>query len=286
MPSAAGRRLLVLGKAVAPSLATLLTVIVLIAALCATFTTTLAHLASPNPGGSTTNTPPREAGPAGGTGPSPTALANIPANYLTLYQAAAATCPGLAWTVLAGIGKIESDHGRSTLPGVHTGANSGGAQGVMQFLPSTWASVLARHPIPPGGSNPPSPYNPHDAIYTAAAYLCDRASPSSIRQPSASTPKGLQVTSLLSLVSPLSSVCATSDYSWTGRCGPSVNWTNTRRRPKAEPPPIHQAGCQDLVDRPTGRGPYCPTIRDPTAAGVSRHGGELSTTSGRPGGTL
>jgi hypothetical protein len=46
--------------------------------------------------------------------PSQTALADIPGDYLTLYQQAAAVCPGLDWTVLAAIGKIESDHGRST----------------------------------------------------------------------------------------------------------------------------------------------------------------------------
>ena len=55
-----------------------------------------------------------------GSTPSQAAAADIPANYLALYQAAAATCPGLDWTVLAGIGSAESDHGRSTLPGVHS----------------------------------------------------------------------------------------------------------------------------------------------------------------------
>lgn len=43
----------------------------------------------------------------------------------------------------------------------------------MQFLQPTFDSVIAEHPPPPGGSTPPSRYNPHDAIYTAAAYLCE-----------------------------------------------------------------------------------------------------------------
>lgn len=43
----------------------------------------------------------------------------------------------------------------------------------MQFLKPTFDSVTSRHTIPPGGATPPSRYNPHDAIYTAAAYLCD-----------------------------------------------------------------------------------------------------------------
>jgi cell wall-associated NlpC family hydrolase len=80
--------------------------------------------------------------------------------------------PGLA--VLAAIGKIESDHGRSALPGVAPGTvNAAGAGGQMQILGSTWQEILARHQIPPGGANPPSRWNAHDAIYAAAFYLCD-----------------------------------------------------------------------------------------------------------------
>lgn len=103
--------------------------------------------------------------------PSPTALADIPPAYLAAYQAAATTCPGLPWTVLAGIGKVESDHGRSTLPGVRSGANSAGAQGPMQFLPATFARYGS--PAPPGGTDPPTPFDPIDAIHAAARLLCD-----------------------------------------------------------------------------------------------------------------
>jgi cell wall-associated NlpC family hydrolase len=101
------------------------------------------------------------------------AVADIPPDYLVLYRQAAQTCPGLDWSILAAIGKIETDHGRSTLPGVHSGENSAKAGGPMQFLQPTFDGVVARHPIPPGGAHPPSRYNPHDAIYAAAAYLCD-----------------------------------------------------------------------------------------------------------------
>ena len=58
--------------------------------------------------------------------PSVTATDDTPAAMLTLYQEAATTCPGLPWTVLAAIGTVESDNGQSTLPGVHSGANSAG----------------------------------------------------------------------------------------------------------------------------------------------------------------
>ncbi|WP_282795231.1 C40 family peptidase [Streptomyces sp. CC224B] len=105
--------------------------------------------------------------------PSGTALSDIPTGYLALYHRAATTCPGLDWSVLAAIGKIETDHGRSPLPGVHRGANEAGARGPMQFLAPTFRQVIARHPPPPGGARPPSPYDPHDAIHSAAAYLCD-----------------------------------------------------------------------------------------------------------------
>ncbi len=45
-----------------------------------------------------------------------------------------------------------------------------GAQGPMQFLPATFAAYS--RPVPPGGANPPSPYDPVDAVHAAARYLC------------------------------------------------------------------------------------------------------------------
>ncbi|WP_232376330.1 lytic transglycosylase domain-containing protein [Amycolatopsis aidingensis] len=110
---------------------------------------------------------------SGSTQPSQEALADIPADYLALYQAAAPVCPGLDWSILAAIGKIETDHGRLRAPGVHSGENFAGAGGPMQFLQPTFDAVVRKHPIPPGGADPPSRYNPHDAIHAAAAYLCD-----------------------------------------------------------------------------------------------------------------
>ncbi|MGH3466787.1 MAG: hypothetical protein ACRDQF_03520 [Thermocrispum sp.] len=106
--------------------------------------------------------------------PSRTALSDIPSDYLALYQQAATGCPGLDWTILAAIGEIESDHGRSPLPGVAPGTeNSAGARGQMQFLQPTFDGVITRHTIPPGGAEPPSPWNKHDAIWAASFYLCD-----------------------------------------------------------------------------------------------------------------
>ncbi|WP_280370741.1 bifunctional lytic transglycosylase/C40 family peptidase [Nocardia wallacei] len=120
--------------------------------------------------------------PGGGSTPSPDAVTDIPTEQLVLYQHAAPDCPGLDWSVLAAIGKIETDHGRSTLPGVHSGENSAGAAGPMQFLAPTFDSVTSRHPLPAGGASPPSRYNPSDAIHTAAHYLCDSGAPGDLRR--------------------------------------------------------------------------------------------------------
>ena len=106
----------------------------------------------------------------GDSAPSGTAAAHIPAAMLALYQAAAATCPGLPWTVLAAIGTVESGNGTSELPGVHSGANSAGAEGPMQLEPAIFAAYDG--PVPPGGADPPSPYDPTDAVYAAAHDLC------------------------------------------------------------------------------------------------------------------
>ena len=98
------------------------------------------------------------------------AAAAIPPDYLSLYQQAAATCPGLPWQLLAAIGTVESGNGTSTMPGVRSGANSAGAEGPMQFEPATFAQYAL--PVPPGGAEPPSPYDPTDAVYAAAHDLC------------------------------------------------------------------------------------------------------------------
>lgn len=102
---------------------------------------------------------------------------DIPPSFCALYVAAARVCPGLDWSVLAAIGKIETDHARLKAPGVSIGENFAGAGGPMQFLEPTFAGVLARHTIPPGGATPPSRYNPHDAVHAAAFYLCDSGAP-------------------------------------------------------------------------------------------------------------
>jgi hypothetical protein len=102
------------------------------------------------------------------------ARADIPAGYLKLYQRAASRCPGLSWTVLAALGKVESDHGRARLPGVRSGWNRAGAAGPMQFgigrgrAGNAWARYRGDH----DHDSYASVYDPGDAIPAAADYLC------------------------------------------------------------------------------------------------------------------
>jgi cell wall-associated NlpC family hydrolase len=100
--------------------------------------------------------------------PSATALRDIPATYLATYRTAGIRY-GIPWTILAAIGKVESDHGRSNDPGIHTGANSTGAMGAMQFLAATWRTYATSGTTTP--AHKPNVYDPTDAIPSAANYL-------------------------------------------------------------------------------------------------------------------
>jgi membrane-bound lytic murein transglycosylase B len=117
--------------------------------------------------------PPAQAGPApkptaGQPRPSPAAAADIPAGYLRLYRQAGARYR-VPWSVLAAIGKVESDHGRTRLPGVRSGSNWAGACGPMQIgcVPGSKAgNAWARY----GHGRP---HDPAQAIPAAARYLVD-----------------------------------------------------------------------------------------------------------------
>jgi membrane-bound lytic murein transglycosylase B len=100
--------------------------------------------------------------------PSRAAVADIPAGYLRLYRAAGARYR-VPWSVLAAIGKVESDHGRVRLPGVRSGSNWAGACGPMQLgcVPGSKAgNSWARY----GHGRP---HDPAQAIPAAARYLVD-----------------------------------------------------------------------------------------------------------------
>jgi len=103
--------------------------------------------------------------------PMPAAVNDIPPAYLALYQEAAVAY-GLPWQLLAGIGRVESDHGRN--PNAYH-PNEAGAQGPMQFIPSSWARYGSA-----GGSLHPDINNPRDAIFAAGAYLRVAGAPANI----------------------------------------------------------------------------------------------------------
>lgn len=100
-------------------------------------------------------------GPVGG-GREPGPVADIPPGMLALYRAAALTCPGLPWQVLAGIGRVETDHGRDVA------VSSAGAEGPMQFMPGTWKE----YGTDVHGTGRPDVNDPADAVFSAARMLC------------------------------------------------------------------------------------------------------------------
>jgi peptidoglycan DL-endopeptidase CwlO len=109
----------------------------------------------------------------------------IPANYLFWYKKVGQQY-GVPWTLLAGIGTVESDNGQTTLPGVHSGSNAFGAAGPMQIgIGGAAGNVWGGAPVHPGsqavngvatdedGGPNADVYNPADAIAGAARYLLE-----------------------------------------------------------------------------------------------------------------
>ena len=79
---------------------------------------------------------------------------------------------GIDWKVLAAINKVETNLGRNT----HR--SSAGAVGWMQFLPSTWR----RWGVDASGDGVADPWNPQDAVYSAARYLAAAGGSRDIRR--------------------------------------------------------------------------------------------------------
>jgi hypothetical protein len=94
----------------------------------------------------------------------------VPPFLLPIYQAAG-TAYGIPWQVLAAINEVETDYGRDL------SVSSAGAEGWMQFLPAEWAE----YGVDANGDGYKDPYNPADAIFTAARYLKAAGGDSSIR---------------------------------------------------------------------------------------------------------
>jgi hypothetical protein len=170
---------------------------------------TIPELSKGAPAGATTlaAAPVQQAGQAP---PEPTVISGLAANgipnvALNAYRVAAArmdasspSC-GIDWSLLAGIGRIESNHGRyggavlgadgSSAPKILGPPLDGGqfayigdsddglydedmrydrAMGPMQFIPTTWRSYA----VDGDGNGTTDPFNVNDAALGAANYLC------------------------------------------------------------------------------------------------------------------
>lgn len=135
-------------------------------------------------------------------GPEPSAFAetDIPDGLVEIYRTAATECDGLDWTILAGIAKVESDHGRifggtsdaagtirPPIRGIALDGRPGIARirdtdngrldgdttwdravGPFQFIPTSWAIYGADT----NGDDRADPNNLHDASAAAARHLC------------------------------------------------------------------------------------------------------------------
>ena len=111
-------------------------------------------------------------------GPAPIGVPNfvidsfeIPPFLLPIYQSCG-TEYGIPWQVLASINKIE------TAFGTNLNVSSAGAEGWMQFIPSTWAA----YGVDANNDGRKDPYNPVDAICAAARYLRAAGGDKDIRQ--------------------------------------------------------------------------------------------------------
>ena len=97
---------------------------------------------------------------AGGT------IDGISPEYMDLYSSASSEY-GLDVAILAAVGFIETNHG------ANMNTSSAGAQGPMQFMPETWASVG----YDANGDGTADIMDPADAIPSAAKYLRDSGAP-------------------------------------------------------------------------------------------------------------
>lgn len=111
-------------------------------------------------------------GGGGASRPSTVALADIPGDYLALYQQAGRAYR-IDWAVVAAIGKIETNHGRGTAPGIRSGVNFAlCCAGPMQFsVIGAGGGTWGAYGVDGNRDGAKSVYDPADAIPAAARYL-------------------------------------------------------------------------------------------------------------------
>jgi hypothetical protein len=84
-----------------------------------------------------------------------------PPSFLIPIYKAAGRRYHVPWAILAAINAVETDYGRNL------NISSAGAMGWMQFMPETWLE----YGVLIGNHGTPNPYDPRDAIFSAARYL-------------------------------------------------------------------------------------------------------------------
>lgn len=136
--------------------------------------------------------------------PSTEAIEDVPPQLLDLYATHAGACAGLPWQVIAGIGKVESNHGRfggssigtdgvvrPSIIGIPLNGQNGTAAiadtddgaldgdtiwdravGPFQFIPTSW-TIYGRDG---NGDGRRDPHNVFDAVPAAVAHLCPHGS--------------------------------------------------------------------------------------------------------------
>jgi len=111
------------------------------------------------------------------------ARADIPADLVPLYRAAGKRY-GVPWSVLAAIGKVESNHGRSDLAGVKDGVNFlGCCAGPMQFSIGTngYYDTWGAYGVDGDGDGRKTVYDAADAIPAAANMLAANGAENDLR---------------------------------------------------------------------------------------------------------
>ena len=189
-----------------------------------------------------------------------TAGRGIPAGYLADYIKAGRAY-GIPWTILAGIGEVESGHGRSALPGVHSGTNAYGAAGPMQFgvggvIGDTWGGAPV-HPasqhtggygIDGDGDGIVDVYDPGDAIPSAAAFLVAHGAPGNI--PAALTAWDHlpgYVTQVMSWAAKYAATGATGAGGSRGPGLPAAQRGPAARRDRREDPRLRRAAARQAL---------------------------------------
>lgn len=100
---------------------------------------------------------------------------SVPEKYRAAVIAAGSMCPEIKPPLIAG--QLEQESGwQEGVTSAGDGVNSGGAQGMAQFMPGTWATMGVDSGLDRSGRpedpNAPDPFNPFDAIAAQGKYMC------------------------------------------------------------------------------------------------------------------